>query len=393
MHRRRTRRLGTAITLGLAVISAQLGFGGVRAAQAFTDILSFDHYVDSVSASPTLKGTPIKLFVRERIQDKVLKAGRQSVGGKVVLFVHGGTYPSVPDFDLGYQDYSWMAYLADAGFDVYSVDMTGYGKSSRPNMDDPCNIMPEQQALAGQKPCPVKFPQAETTTESDWADIDAAVEFVRKQTGVAKVNLIGWSGGGPRVGGYTALHGDKVARIVFLAPGYNRAGAETPQPLKPEQAAPTQVATREMAMARWDKAVSCKDQYDPAIRDVIWNTNRDFDPVGAKWGPGVVRHPRISSYGWNAKLSPKFNVPVLMVVGELDIEVKPDAVRSLYDDISSTDKVLINVECGSHYVVYEHVYKILHEASKEWLLTGKYKGMSKGKLNADRHGKTVPAPQ
>ena len=385
--------MGTAIALGLAVLSAHLIFGTANAAQPFADILSFDHYVDSVSASPTLKGAPIKLFVRERIQEKVLKAGRDSVGGKAVLFVHGGTYPSVPDFDLGYQDYSWMAYLAEAGFDVYSVDMTGYGKSSRPNMDDPCNIMPEQQALAGQKPCAVKFPQAETSTESDWADVDAAVDFVRKQTGAAKINLIGWSGGGPRVGGYTALHGDKVSRVVFLAPGYNRAGPDTPAPVKPEQAAPTQVATREMAMARWDKAVSCKEQYDPKIRDVIWNTNIDFDPVGAKWGPGVVRHPRISSSGWNAKLASKFNVPVLIVVGELDIEVKPETVRTFYDDISSTDKVLINVECGSHYVVYENVYKILHEASKEWLLTGKYKGTSKAVLNADRKGKTVPAPQ
>ena len=28
-----------------------------------------------------------------------------------------------------YQDYSWMAYLAHAGFDVFSMDMTGYGRS------------------------------------------------------------------------------------------------------------------------------------------------------------------------------------------------------------------------------------------------------------------------
>ena len=388
MYSRRMRWLVPAVALGLAMVFAPTVQYAAGAAQPFADILSFDHYVDSVSASPTLKGTPIKLFVRERIKDSVLKAGRQNTGGKVVLFVHGGTYHSVPDFDLGYQDYSWMAYLADAGFDTYSVDMTGYGKSSRPNMDDPCNIMPDQQTLAGQKPCAVKFPHAETTTESDWADIDAAVEFVRKQTGAAKINLIGWSGGGPRVGGYTALHGDKVARVVFLAPGYNRTGTQAAQP----EVAPTQVATREMAMGRWDKAVGCTDQFDPKIRDVIWNTNIDFDPVGAKWGPGVVRHPKMNFPGWNATLSPKFNVPVLMLVGNLDIEVKPETVRTLYDDISSTDKVLINVECGSHYVVYERVYKILHEASKEWLLTGKYKGTSKAVFNSDRTGKMAPAP-
>lgn len=386
-HRRCRGVFGRAFVF-YAMGALAFGVGHARADEAYADILSFDHTVDTVSQSPALKGIPIKLFVRERIQDKVLKAGRASTAnGKAVLFVHGGTYPSVPDFDLPFKDYSWMAFLAEAGFDVYSVDMTGYGKSSRPHMENPCNVAADQQSLIGQKPCASNFTEAETTTQSDWADVDAAVDFVRKQTGAAKINLVGWSGGGPRVGGYTALHGDKVARVVFLAPGYNRSAPDVAPAPKPDQNAPTLIATREMAMARWDAAVKCQDQYDPAIRDVIWNTNLAFDPVGAKWGPGVVRHPRISSAGWNAKLSPKFNVPVLMLAGELDIEVKPEAVRNLYDDISSTDKVLINLECGSHYVVYERGYKVLLEASKEWFLTGKYHGSAKAVMHADRTGK------
>jgi len=385
---RNAMRLGAGLIVGLF---ATIAAGSAQAAQAFADVLSFDHYVDTVSASPTFKGTPIKLFVRERIQDKVLKAGRQSVGDKVVLFVHGGTYPSVPDFDLPYQDYSWMAYLASHGFAVYSVDMTGYGKSSRPNMDDPCNIVAEQQKIIGQKPCPATFANVATSTESDWADVDAAVEFVRKQTGAAKVNLIGWSGGGPRVGGYTARNPDKVARVVLFAPGYNRATPDMP-PAKPTATAPTMITTREMAMARWDAALKCEDQYDTAIRDVIWQSNLEMDPTGAKWGPGVVRRPTTpGGYGWNAKLSAKFNAPVLMLVGNLDGEVKPEQVRNLYDDISSNSKVLINLACGSHYVVYERGYKILHEASKDWLLTGKYNGTSKAVFNSDRNGKLTPS--
>ena len=39
-----------------------------------------------------------------------------------------------------------MAYLADAGFDVFSMDTTGYGRSTRPApMNDPCNLSAEQQ--------------------------------------------------------------------------------------------------------------------------------------------------------------------------------------------------------------------------------------------------------
>ena len=58
-----------------------------------------------------------------------------------MLFVHGAGTPAEVAFDVPYQDYSWMAYLARAGFDVFSVDMTGYGRSTRPApMNDPCNL-------------------------------------------------------------------------------------------------------------------------------------------------------------------------------------------------------------------------------------------------------------
>ena len=41
---------------------------------------------------------------------------------RVVLFVHGAGTPAEVAFDVPYQDYSWMAYLAQAGFDTFSVD-------------------------------------------------------------------------------------------------------------------------------------------------------------------------------------------------------------------------------------------------------------------------------
>ena len=39
-----------------------------------------------------------------------------------------------------------MAYLARAGFDVFAMDTTGYGRSNRPAaMNDPCNLARDRQ--------------------------------------------------------------------------------------------------------------------------------------------------------------------------------------------------------------------------------------------------------
>ncbi|MBV9749809.1 MAG: alpha/beta hydrolase, partial [Acetobacteraceae bacterium] len=57
---------------------------------------------------------------------------------RTLLFVHGATYPASTAFDLQLGGTSFMDDLAKYGFDVYAMDLPGYGKSSRPaQMDQP----------------------------------------------------------------------------------------------------------------------------------------------------------------------------------------------------------------------------------------------------------------
>src|SRR3954451_4203327 len=108
-------------------------------------LLTIDHYVRVRSTVPAIAGQDASLYVRERVAAGV--ATRGGAGDKVALFVHGAGTPAEVSFDVPYRDYSWMAYLAAAGFDVFSMDMTGYGRSTRPmTMNDPCNFPKEQQA-------------------------------------------------------------------------------------------------------------------------------------------------------------------------------------------------------------------------------------------------------
>src|SRR5687767_7710741 len=54
--------------------------------------------------------------------------GKWKKNGKVVLLVHGGTWSSKCTFDP-LASYSLMDALAEQGFDVWAVDLHGYGAS------------------------------------------------------------------------------------------------------------------------------------------------------------------------------------------------------------------------------------------------------------------------
>jgi pimeloyl-ACP methyl ester carboxylesterase len=94
-------------------------------------LLRIDHYVQVRSSVPAISEQSTQIYLRE-----VVEAGTALRGGpaadRVALFIHGAGTPGEVSFDVPYQDYSWMAYLAHAGFDAFAMDMTGYGRSTCP---------------------------------------------------------------------------------------------------------------------------------------------------------------------------------------------------------------------------------------------------------------------
>jgi pimeloyl-ACP methyl ester carboxylesterase len=319
------------------------------------------------------------LYVRE-----VVVAGTAAPGG-VVLFVHGAGTPGNVAFDTPHKTHSWMAYLARAGFHVFAMDMTGYGRSTRPPaMNDPCNFERPQQAqfVPSRIPAPCAPSRAApiSTMESDWNDIDAVVEHLRKLREVDRVSLVGWSQGGPRTGGYAARHPAKVSRLVVLAPAYAREGpAALPNPPFPSEGSMT-AQSRADFNANWDRQVGCTDQYEPATSEAVWADMLASDPVGATWGKGVRRASRVPSYGFNQAVVSRMTTPYLMLVGAHDKQVPPDRVRQLYADLGSKEKVFIEMACSSHNAMWEKNHLLLFKASLEWLREGKVNGVSQGEL-------------
>lgn len=321
-----------------------------------------------------------------RLLREVVRAGALRDGvsaNRVVLFVHGAGTPSEVSFDVPYRDYSWMEYLARAGFDVFGMDNTGYGRSTRPAaMNDPCNLAREQQlALAPDgrsEPCSPSYGSQMTTIASDWNEIGAVVDHLLALRHVSQVSIAAWSLGGPRAGGYAAQHPEKVQSLVLLAPAYTRNNAGSPPEQLPTAGAAMTKQSRDDLTALWNSQVGCPAQYDQAVFNALWSAMLESDPVGATWGTGVRRAPQVTSWGWNAQVVAATHIPTMMVTGEHDKQVLSPRVHDLCADIGSNQKVLIDLACSSHNAMWEKNHLLLFQASLEWLTNGTVNGTKQG---------------
>jgi pimeloyl-ACP methyl ester carboxylesterase len=347
-------------------------------------LLTIEHYVPVHSTVPSVAGQITEIYVRERLRaSTVLRTASET--DRVVLFVHGAGTPAEVAFDVPFQNYSWMIYLAQAGYDVFSMDTTGYGRSTRPAaMNDPCNLASEQQTafipLLLSTLCAPSYPHQLATIASDWNDIGAVVDYIRASRHVDRISLIGWSLGGPRAGGYAAQHPEKIQKLILLAPAYQRTRPASAPAQLPANGAAMNTQSHAEFTANWDRQVGCQDQYDPSASESVWSEMINSDPIGATWGPGVRRAPQVTTWGWNAEMAAKTQIPTLTVSGEHDKQVPTDRVRELYTDLASHQKVFIELACSSHNAMWEKNHLLLFRASLEWLGQGTVNGKQEGML-------------
>jgi pimeloyl-ACP methyl ester carboxylesterase len=370
---------------------ASIAASSVTQAQA-PNILTIDRIIEHTSTVPAIKGEKVGLFVRERIAAPMLdQAPGKAFERKVVLMVHGGFSPATIAFDVQYRDYSWMEQLAREGFDVFTMDMTGYGRSTRPpQMNEPCNLQPAQQKAIVPKtlpePCTPKYPFDLVNSDSESDDINAVVDFIRKLRGVDKISLVGWSGGGIRTGTFIGRHPQKVDRyVIWASSNYSRKNPDAAPATLPAAGAPVTFQTRTVGVdRRWLGTQKSEGMIEFGMPDIISGLNQLADPLGATWGPGGLRAPTRTYWGWNANGAKKVQIPTLIMVGEYD-----DLTRSnleLFDDLGASEKVFLGIAGGTHFMNWEKQRRVLHKASIDWLKNGSLGGAKTGMFRADENG-------
>jgi len=242
---------------------------------------------------------------------------------------------------------SWMDYIAQHGWDVYLVDVRGYGRSTRP---------PEMDQPAANNP-PI------VTTDVAVKDVGSAIDFILRRRGLSRINLMGWSWGTVIMGAYTADHNDNVESLVLYAPVWLRTSPPSQTasaPLGAYVSAPMATARdRLQAGAPGDR----KNDLMPASWFEAWSAAAlATDPVGSKQEPPVLRSPAgvfhdIRNY-WDAGkpyYDPgRIQAPTLVIAAEWDQVTPSQGAQAVFHKLpSGPRKRLVEIGEATHFVMVE----------------------------------------
>jgi pimeloyl-ACP methyl ester carboxylesterase len=278
---------------------------------------------------------------------------------RTILFVHGLTYPGHASFDLPLGGHSWMDHLAQRGFDTWTVDVRGYGNSTRPTaMAQP----PESN--------PPLVNAAQGT-----ADVATAAHFILKQRGLDRLVIVGWSWGTILSARLATDEPSIVERLVLYAPVWRwREGAA---PKAPPGA--YRRVTRDAARRTWLNGVPPDEQQRliPAGWFDQWaDANWATDPDGAQADPPTLRAPNgplTEVVAHWASDQPQFDparitAPTLLAVGQWDSTTPAYMARELNDRlVNAKSRQLVVIPEGTHQLFLERNRDKLFDAVDRFL--------------------------
>lgn len=247
---------------------------------------------------------------------------------RTIVMVHGATYSSGSLYDVGLGGFSFMDYLAAQGYDVFAVDVRGYGLSTRPPaMEEDARL---NAPLIG--------------TDTGVADFASAVDFVLKHRGLEQVNVFAMSWGGTVAGAYTAANCSRVRKLALLAPQWL---SDKPIPLDtggelgsyrlvpvldtlprwlgtaPKYAQDTIIPAG--WFDQWARATLAEDPWSrDRVPDRLRATNGPIEDIRKYWRAGKPYYQPST-----------ITVPVLLLHGEWDIDVPIEIALEYFRELRS----------------------------------------------------------
>lgn len=263
---------------------------------------------------------------------------------RTIMLMHGATFPAVSLFDVPVGGASFMATLAEAGFDVWAVDARGYGSATRPlEMTQP------SESHAPLTPARVAA-----------RDLHTAIEHVCHYRCIDTLNLVAMSWGGSVAGCYINQHAERVDKLTLVAPQWL-----SDTPLRIDQGQP---------LTAW-RAVDVRAFETLWLAGVPEAQRADFLPQGGfdAWATatlatdtesqaGTIRAPggaiadtrlhwRANDPLWQPE---QVHCPVLLIHAEWDQDVRQDMMMALFKRFTNAPyRRWVEIGASTHMVLME----------------------------------------
>jgi pimeloyl-ACP methyl ester carboxylesterase len=238
----------------------------------------------------------------------------------VLFLVHGSSISST-SFDLtvpGKGEYSLMDTFARFGFDVWTMDFEGYGKSSRT--------------------------EGNSNIADGVEDLKAAMPVVARETGEQKFHVFGESSGALRAGAFAMAHPEMINRLVLAAFTYTGEGSPTLAD-RAKQVEFYKTHNRRPRDRDMIRSIFTRDKpgtSDPAVGEALADAEM-------KYGNDIPTGTYLDMTAHLPIVDPlKVHVPVLLVRGEYDGIATEVDLLSFYKQLPYADRQMIILPGAAH---------------------------------------------
>jgi pimeloyl-ACP methyl ester carboxylesterase len=258
----------------------------------------------------------------------------------LLFLVHGSSISGRSTFDLdarGKGEYSMMNAFARYGFDVWTMDFEGYGRSSR---------------TAGN-----------SNIAEGVKDLKTATDLVMRETGQKQLHFFGESSGGLRAGAFAMAYPERVGRLVLAAFTYTGQGSPTltdrAKQLEFYRANNRRPRDRDMV-----RSIFTRDKVgtaDPTVAEALADAELQF-------GDSVPTGTYLDMTANLPVVDPrKVLAPVLLVRGEYDGIATEEDLISFFTKLPNGDRQLTVLAGMAHSVVLGYNRDQLWQVTRSFL--------------------------
>jgi alpha-beta hydrolase superfamily lysophospholipase len=254
--------------------------------------------------------------------------------------VHGSSFCGRSTYDLnvpGAAGYSMMDAFAARGYDVWTLDCEGYGRSSR---------------TAGN-----------SNIASGVADLAAAMEVVARETGSRRAHFLGESSGAIRCAAFAAFAPARVDRLALTAYTYTGKGAPT-LAQRARDVEFYRTHNRRPATLALFRSIFTRDKAgttDPRVAEAI-------AAAEAPYGGSVPTGTYLDMVTNLPLVDPaRVHAPVVMLRGEYDGISTEDDLLDFYRGLPNRDRQFVTVPGAAHSLVLAYNRALLWHALDAFL--------------------------